>query len=175
MVELKGHQQQEMEGRLQCHSHLMLMAQVLIPCWNEIHVSICESSQLKVHMQGTDCMTSQQLNIIHIYFLLMAQLSVSQVTRRSTCHHLKSVAFEVIAQERECKHHSGVMVVGVGGSLAQRWCNQPLPTSYWPDLVIGPQPSSKGSWEIQFSCVHQRAKKRGNLVTTEYCLCHTYI
>ena len=44
----------------------------------------------------------------------MAQLSVSQVTRRFTCHHLKSVAFEVIAKERECKHRLGVMAVGVG-------------------------------------------------------------
>ena len=91
-------------------------------------------------------MTPQQLNITHIYFLLMGQLSVSQVTQRSTCHHLKSVAFEVIAKERECKHCSGVVAVGVGGT--QRWCNQPLCTSYWPDLVIGPQPSSKGGWEI---------------------------
>ena len=52
MVELKAHQQEEMEGRLQCHSHLMLMAQVLIPSWNEIHVSICESSQLESSYVG---------------------------------------------------------------------------------------------------------------------------
>ena len=61
-------------------------------------------------------MMSQQLNIIHIYFLLMAQLSVSQVTPRSICHHLKSVAFEVTAKERECKHCPRVMGVGVGGA-----------------------------------------------------------
>ena len=33
MVELKGRQQQETEGKLQCHSHVMVMAQVLVPRW----------------------------------------------------------------------------------------------------------------------------------------------
>ena len=33
MVELKDCQQQEMEGKLQFHSHLTLMAQILVPCW----------------------------------------------------------------------------------------------------------------------------------------------
>ena len=32
MVELKDCQQQEMEGKLQFHSQLMLLAQVLVPC-----------------------------------------------------------------------------------------------------------------------------------------------
>ena len=35
-----------MEGELQFHSCLMLMAQVLIPCWNQMHVHIFESLQL---------------------------------------------------------------------------------------------------------------------------------
>ena len=33
IVELKDCQQQEMEGKLQFHSHLTLMAQILVPCW----------------------------------------------------------------------------------------------------------------------------------------------
>ena len=33
MVELKGHQLEEMEGKLQFHSYFTLMAQVLVPCW----------------------------------------------------------------------------------------------------------------------------------------------
>ena len=45
--ELKDHQQQEMEGKLQFHSHLTLMAQVLVPCWNQMHICIFESSQLE--------------------------------------------------------------------------------------------------------------------------------
>ena len=44
MVELKDHQQKEMEGKLQFHSCLTLMAQVLVPCWNQMHVC-----NLKVH------------------------------------------------------------------------------------------------------------------------------
>ena len=32
----------ETEGKLQCHSHLMLMAQVLVPYWNVMHVRIFE-------------------------------------------------------------------------------------------------------------------------------------
>ena len=33
MAELKDRQQQEMEGKLQLHSRLTLMAQVPVPCW----------------------------------------------------------------------------------------------------------------------------------------------
>ena len=44
-VELKDRQQWEMEGKLQCHSHLPLMA--LVPCWNQMHVLIFESLQLE--------------------------------------------------------------------------------------------------------------------------------
>ena len=47
MVELKDRQQQETECKLQFHSRLTLMAQVLVPCWNQIHVRIFESLQLK--------------------------------------------------------------------------------------------------------------------------------
>ena len=47
MVEVKDGQQEEMEGKLQFHSHLMLMAQVLVPCWNQVHVCSFESSQLE--------------------------------------------------------------------------------------------------------------------------------
>ena len=52
MVELKDHQQQEMEGKLQFHSCLTLMAQVLVPCWNQMHVRIFESSQLECSYVG---------------------------------------------------------------------------------------------------------------------------
>ena len=47
MVELKDRQQQETEGKLQFHSRLTLMAQVLGPCWNQMHVLISESLQLE--------------------------------------------------------------------------------------------------------------------------------
>ena len=46
MVELKDRQQQETEGKLQCHARLTLMAQVLVPCWNQIHR--CTLASLKV-------------------------------------------------------------------------------------------------------------------------------
>ena len=36
-----------MEGRLQFHACLMLMTQVLVPCWNQMHVCISESSQFE--------------------------------------------------------------------------------------------------------------------------------
>ena len=45
MVELKDHQQQETEGKLQFHSGLTLMAQVLVPCWNQMQARITERSQ----------------------------------------------------------------------------------------------------------------------------------
>ena len=31
------------EGKLQCHLRLTSMAQVLVPCWNQMHVHIFES------------------------------------------------------------------------------------------------------------------------------------
>ena len=34
------------EGKLQCHLRLTSMAQVLVPCWNQMHVHIFESLQL---------------------------------------------------------------------------------------------------------------------------------
>ena len=37
MVELKDHQQQETEGKLQFHSCLTLMAQALVPCWIQVY------------------------------------------------------------------------------------------------------------------------------------------
>lgn len=45
MVELKDRQHLEMEGKLQFHSRLM--AQVLVPCWNQTHNCIFESLKLK--------------------------------------------------------------------------------------------------------------------------------
>ena len=36
-----------MEGKLQCHSPLMSVAQALAPCWNQMHNHIFESSQLE--------------------------------------------------------------------------------------------------------------------------------
>ena len=47
MVEMKGRQQQEMEGKLPCHSCLMLTAWVPVPCWNHMHICIFESLQLE--------------------------------------------------------------------------------------------------------------------------------
>ena len=35
------------EGKLQFHSCLMLVTQVLVPCWKETHVHTLESSQLE--------------------------------------------------------------------------------------------------------------------------------
>ena len=36
-----------MEGKLQFHSHPTLMAEALVPCWNQLRVHIFESSQLE--------------------------------------------------------------------------------------------------------------------------------
>ena len=47
MVELKDRQQEEMEGRLQCHAHLALMAQAPGPCWNQVYLGIFECSHLE--------------------------------------------------------------------------------------------------------------------------------
>ena len=47
MAELEGRQQWEMEGELQFCSHLTLMAQILVPCWTHMHVSISASLQLE--------------------------------------------------------------------------------------------------------------------------------
>ena len=38
MVELKNRQQQEREGKLQCHSGLTLMAQDLVPGWIQFYL-----------------------------------------------------------------------------------------------------------------------------------------
>ena len=34
-------------GKVQFHARLTLMAQVLVPCWNQMYVPIFESSQLE--------------------------------------------------------------------------------------------------------------------------------
>ena len=47
MAELKDHQQQEADGKLPCHSRLTLVFQVLVPCWNQMHIPIFESSKLE--------------------------------------------------------------------------------------------------------------------------------
>ena len=56
MVELKDCQQQETESKLQFHSQLTLMAQVLVPCWNQMHICIFESLQLEGSCVGTSCL-----------------------------------------------------------------------------------------------------------------------
>ena len=43
----EGSSPQETEGKLQFLSCLMLMEQVLLPCWNQMHVCTFESSQLE--------------------------------------------------------------------------------------------------------------------------------
>ena len=35
------------DGGLQFHSLLTLMAQVLVPCWNQMHICIFESSKIE--------------------------------------------------------------------------------------------------------------------------------
>ena len=39
MVQLKDRQPQEMESKLKFHSSLMLMAQVLVPCWIQFYLA----------------------------------------------------------------------------------------------------------------------------------------
>ena len=46
MAELNTLQQQELDGKLQFHSHLTSMVQVLVPCWHLLS-RIFESSQLE--------------------------------------------------------------------------------------------------------------------------------
>ena len=41
-----------MEGKLQFHSCPMLMAQIPVPYWNQMHVPIVESLQLEVSYVG---------------------------------------------------------------------------------------------------------------------------
>ena len=52
-MELKDFQQQEMEGKLQFHSHLKWMAQVLVLCSKQMHFCIFEHSQLEGWYVGT--------------------------------------------------------------------------------------------------------------------------
>ena len=52
MIGLKGHQQQEMEGKLQGHLWLMWMAQVLVSCCSKVHIPIFESLQLEGSWEG---------------------------------------------------------------------------------------------------------------------------
>ena len=40
--ELKDHLQWEMAGKLQLHSHLMLMEQALVPCWIQFYLPFLE-------------------------------------------------------------------------------------------------------------------------------------
>ena len=52
MAELKDCQPQETEGKLHFHLQLTLMTQVLVPCWNQMHVCITESPQVEVSYVG---------------------------------------------------------------------------------------------------------------------------
>ena len=58
MAELTDSQKEQMEGQLQCHSHLVLMAQVLVPCWNQMLIGILESPQLEGLYIGAYCTTN---------------------------------------------------------------------------------------------------------------------
>eukprot|EP00069_Balaena_mysticetus_P008448 bmy_19675T0 len=42
-----------MEGKLQFHSRLTMMAQVLVPCWNQLHIRLFERSQIEVLKYST--------------------------------------------------------------------------------------------------------------------------
>ena len=46
----KGQSATGEEGQLQFHSGLMLMAQVLVPCWNQVH--ICMVRKCKWEREG---------------------------------------------------------------------------------------------------------------------------
>lgn len=52
MAELKEGQQWETEGKLHFHSRLPLMTQVLVPCWNQMHVCVVESPPVEVSYVG---------------------------------------------------------------------------------------------------------------------------
>ena len=43
----EDHQQKEIQGKLQFHSGLTLMAQVLVPYWSLMQACICASLQLE--------------------------------------------------------------------------------------------------------------------------------
>ena len=47
MIELKGHQQKEMESKLLFHSHLTVMVQTVVSCWNR-----CTLAPWKVRYEG---------------------------------------------------------------------------------------------------------------------------
>ena len=46
-MELKDHQQEEREGRLQRLARLALMARAPGPCWNQVYLGIFECSHLE--------------------------------------------------------------------------------------------------------------------------------
>ena len=75
MVALKDSQQQEKKGNLQFHSGLTLMAQVLVPCWNQVHICIFESSQSEGSYVGDLLYSVQQSRekILSIFLKLSFQ------------------------------------------------------------------------------------------------------
>ena len=59
VTELKGPQQQEMEGTLQGRPPLMLLAQALGPCWNRCTFASLKISNLKVRCRGLTVLLTQ--------------------------------------------------------------------------------------------------------------------
>ena len=57
-----------MEGKLQFHARLKLMAQVLVPCWNQMHVCVFASSQLvRLYVGNLLCNISLAKNGVKCY------------------------------------------------------------------------------------------------------------
>ena len=92
MEELKHRQQQEMEGKLQSHSHLPLMAQALAPYWHQLHVCIFENSQLEgLYVEESLYNIGKgQKGFPHcirkIYFSLFRKKKKKKRPRRLDCH-----------------------------------------------------------------------------------------
>ena len=66
MVELKDHQQWETEGKLQFHSRLTLMAQVLVPCWIQFYLA---SFFVIDGMVALDCILNGCCNLRVLFYI----------------------------------------------------------------------------------------------------------
>ena len=88
MAELTDSQKEQMEGQLQCHSRLVLMAQVLVPRWNQMLVGIFESSQLEGLYIGAYCTTNRCVQARRNLWTLFANYHTAQVSGSETTGHL---------------------------------------------------------------------------------------
>jgi len=135
MVQLKDHQQQEIEGKLKFHSCLM-MAQVLVPCWVQFHllswkkqssnvwvVALFFSSHHRWH-GGTGLHSEWLLqDLCTVLYWVCALKTVTPLIKKIPCHFLNCDSLQFF---NYFFFLLSLFIVSLGLQFHQGFINKPL-------------------------------------------------